>query len=1103
VAHPLLLEAFEATPEFRALGARIPEPGSVVRVAGLAGSAPAVLAAALARATAPRPLVLVAADAASADELHADLANLLDGPVHLFPQRERPIPELGDEPQVEIAARRVEALEALCTGRARAVVVPARALAERFPIPGPLAEMRTTVRVGDERRLLAFVETLERMGYERVPLVEALGEFSVRGGIVDVFPITTADPVRIEFFDDRIESIRTFDVFGQRSVATREAVELLPVRLDAAARTDGGEPERRALVELWPASTLVVRTDPARETEERAHAWRELETRTERPHAFQLAPDDVERRLEACARVEVAPAPPADVVFRTRPPEPIDRDLPRLAEFIERAAARGERVYILCDNEGQIQRLEEILAELGEPALARHATFALGPLAGGFTLENATPPLHVLTDHEIFRRARRFAPRRAAAGTAFDAIATLRPGDYVVHVDHGIGRFRGLERITVGDQPLETLVLEYAGGEILRVPYYRADLVERWSSGTLDDGDRPPPRLDRLGGRRWAHLKRRAKNAIATMAAELLELYASRQLAPGHAFSPDTRWQRELESSFPYEETPDQAAAAEQVKRDMERPRPMDRLLCGDAGYGKTEVAVRAAFKAVQDGKQVAVLAPTTVLVEQHLRTFRQRLAGFPVRVEALSRFRTPREQRAILHGLAAGTVDIVIGTHRLLQRDVRFKDLGLLIIDEEQRFGVRQKERLKEMKRSVDALAMTATPIPRTLHLSLSGLRDLSLIRTPPRERRPILTQVVPWVDDWIRDAIRLELDRGGQVYVLHNRVESIDAVAAKVRALVPDARVAVAHGQLPAPELERVMADFLDGRVDVLVATTIIENGLDVPNANTMIVNRADRFGLAQLYQLRGRVGRSRHRAYCYLVVPPDVHPDAEARLRTLEHHTELGAGYRIALADLELRGAGNLLGPEQSGFAHAVGFEFYLRLLEETVREMKAGGPTLRAEPPEVTVHGPAYLPEGYVPDPGQKLQVYRRISRLADLDEWHELRDELRDRYGRWPPEVDNLLAAAQLRLLGARAGAERILVGTQEARIAFRPGALPRLAALRESPEGTEVQVEVRRLQPLVLVLRAEDPEALLPLLAAALERLATREPNLQPTGHER
>ncbi|HXF96865.1 MAG TPA: TRCF domain-containing protein, partial [Gemmatimonadales bacterium] len=586
----------------------------------------------------------------------------------------------------------------------------------------------------------------------------------------------------------------------------------------------------------------------------------------------------------------------------------------------------------------------------------------------------------------------------------------------------------------------------------------------------------------------WQRQREKTRAAIRAMAEELLELYARRTLAEGFAFPPDTPWQRELESSFLYEDTPDQVRATVEVKRDMERPRPMDRLLVGDVGYGKTEVAVRAAFKAVQAGKQVAVLVPTTILAEQHGRTFRERLAEFPVRIEVLSRFRSPREQREALARLQRGELDIVIGTHRLLSRDVRFRDLGLLVVDEEHRFGVRHKERLKALKLEVDVLTLTATPIPRTLHLSLAGLRDLTLLETAPKDRSPILTFIEPWDDALLEEAIARELDRGGQVYFVHNRIETIDTVAARVRGLVPRARVAVAHGDLKEAELDAVMARFVGGDVDVLVSTMIVESGLDVPNANTMIVDRADQFGLAQLYQLRGRVGRSHRRAYCYLLVPDLVDPEAEERLRVLEHHTDLGSGYRIALRDLEIRGAGNLLGREQSGHAQAVGFDTYLRWLQETVEGLKgnAAGAGAGGEPPEVVLDRPAHLPEDYVPDDEAKLDLYRRLARARTPGEIQAVREELRDRFGPLPDDAHRLLLVAELRALGARAGLETILIRGDEARLTFRASAQPRLAGLTAALDAVQFEAEVRRTVPLSLRLRRLGGEGLGPGLVRAL-----------------
>src|SRR5690606_12763751 len=637
---------------------------------------------------------------------------------------------------------------------------------------------------------------------------------------------------------------------------------------------------------------------------------------------------------------------------------------------------------------------------------------------------------------------------------------------------------------------IEVAVLEYEGGDRLNVPLYRLDQLERYRAGA-DDGDRPPPRLHKLGGSTWRKVRDRTRAAIQAMAAELLELYARRSVSAGYAFPPDTRWQRELESSFLYEDTRDQRTATESIKSDMERPVPMDRLLVGDVGYGKTEVAVRAAFKAVQGGKQVAVLVPTTVLAEQHYRTFAERLAGYPVNVEVLSRFRTAREQKATVARLADGTCDVVIGTHRLLSKDVVFKDLGLLVVDEEHRFGVKHKERLKQLRLSVDVLTLTATPIPRTLHLSLAGLRDLTVIETPPRDRSPILTFVEPWDDALLEEAIARELDRGGQVFFVHNRIETIESIAERVRSLAPRARVAVGHGQMPAEQLEDVMQAFATGEVDILVSTMIVESGLDVPNANTMIVHDAHRFGLAQLYQLRGRVGRSHRRAACYLLVPDNIDDAADERLKVLEHHTDLGAGYRIALRDLELRGAGNLLGSEQSGHAQAIGFDLYLRWLEETVTALRGKEGKVEAPvPPDVHFDRPTRLPDDYVADDATKLDLYRRLARASAPGDIDELRDELRERFGPVPTEAEALLDLTRLRVLGADLGVQHIIVRGDEARLSFRQGAVPRMAGLSQALDQVQLAAEVRRTVPLSLRLIRLGGESMVPALVRALRQVA-------------
>jgi transcription-repair coupling factor (superfamily II helicase) len=769
------------------------------------------------------------------------------------------------------------------------------------------------------------------------------------------------------------------------------------------------------------------------------------------------------------------------------PPEAVDRNLGRL-----RALLTGEPAsLILCDNAGQLERLDELLHE-GDNR-APNATLVVGALDGGFVMRT----LRVLTDHEIFRRARRLRrARRYRQAAPSLATGTLTAGDYVVHLDHGIGIYRGIQTIMVGESTIEVAIVEYEGGDRLNVPLYRLDQLERYRAAA-EDGDQAPPKLHRLGGTAWKKQREKTREAIQQMAAELLDLYARRSVSGGFAFPPDTRWQRELESAFLYEDTPDQRKATEDVKRDMERPVPMDRLLVGDVGYGKTEVAVRAAFKAVQGGKQVAILVPTTILADQHGRTFTERLADYPVKVEVLSRFRTAKEQKQALGQLTEGRTDIVIGTHRLLSRDVQFKEIGLLVVDEEHRFGVRHKERLKELRLTIDVLTLTATPIPRTLHMSLAGLRDLTLIETPPRDRSPILTFVEPWDDGLLEEAMARELDRGGQVFFVHNRIETIETIAARVRHLAPRARVGVAHGQMPALELEKIMRGFVNGEVDILVSTMIVESGLDVPNANTMVVHDAHRLGLAQLYQLRGRVGRSHRRAYCYLIAPDLIDPVAEERLKVLEHHTDLGAGYRIALKDLEIRGAGNLLGAEQSGHAHAVGFDLYLRWLEETVNALRAqrrNDATTQSglpQPPEVVFDKPAHLPDHYIADDDTKLDLYRRLARGVSSGEIDELRQEMRERFGPLPEEADRLLDLSRLRVLGGALGIQHILVRGEEARVTFRAGASPRMARLTSALDNVQLAADVRRTVPLSLRLTRLGGEAIIPALVRALVTVST------------
>jgi len=1083
-----ILDAFNETPPSKWLLRDLPARGQVRRLAGLPGSSASVLAAWLVRELPQRLVVVIAPTPAEADRWISDLVQLSEHPVGLYPQREA----LGEEePHFEIAGERTETLEALLRGRLRLLVTTARATAERTRVPSALNRFRMELLQGATRPLSTVAEALERMGYRRVPMVTEVAEFSVRGGIIDLYGFGMASPVRIEWWGDDIESLRAFDLTTQRSLEPVTGITVLPISVhglgDEPAEAGGKDAARSTLLDLLPGDALIVQEAMGPDAEEISRGWREAAHHLEvarrlgeevpSREALFVEPEAWRRRLETFPRL-VLRDEPAELNFGFFPPERVDRDLSRL-----RAALHGSvSTLILCDNEGQLERLDELLSESPVGFAPAPYALAVGALEGGFVM----PSLRVLTDHEIFRRARRLRrSRRYREAAPTSVTGDLTAGDYVVHLDHGIGIYRGITTIDIGGGTLEAAVVEYEGGDKLNVPLYGLDQLERYRAAG-EDGDLPPPRLHRLGGTAWKKVRDRTRDAIRQMAAELLDLYARRRVSGGYAFPPDTRWQRELESAFLYEDTPDQRKATEEVKRDMERPLPMDRLLVGDVGYGKTEVAVRAAFKAIQGGKQVAVLVPTTILAEQHGRTFAERLADYPVKVEVLSRFRTLREQKEVLASVALGKIDILIGTHRLLSKDVLFKDLGLLVVDEEHRFGVKHKERLKALRLAVDVLTLTATPIPRTLHMSLAGLRDLTLIETPPRDRSPILTFVEPWDDGLLEEAFAREMDRGGQIFMVHNRIETIDTIAARVRKLAPRARVAVAHGQMPSDDLEQVMQQFVSGGLDILVSTLIVESGLDVSNANTMVVHDAHRLGLAQLYQLRGRVGRSHRRAYCYLLVPDMLAPDAEDRLKVLEHNTDLGAGYRIALKDLEIRGAGNLLGSEQSGHAQAVGFDLYLRWLDETVRSIRGQGGGETPAPPDVVFDRPVGLPDHYVPDDESKLSLYRRLARAGTPGEIDELRQELRERFGPLPPESEHLLDMTRLRVLGAALGLQHVLVRGEEARLTFRAGATPRLAGLHAALEDVQLAAEVRRTMPLSLRLERLGGEDLVPALVRAL-----------------
>ena len=1097
MALPLLIERLSKLPAFARLRATLPATNGRQAAGGLEGSADAVLVAALATDEPNRLFVVVSDQLPDAERWHADLQSVFgEEGVALYPPREG----FGEvEPHAEIAGERVETLEALARGGVRLLLTTARAVQERTRLPRALADARLELTKGAQWRLEDLAAHLESVGFERVPLVEDVAQFSVRGGIVDVYGFGMREPMRLEFWGDELVELRHFDIATQRTTVPADRALILPVEVQ------GGEAaerfERAALPELWPPGTLVVLPQGAVLQPEFDRTWDEAEHHLDlarrrgedaAPRAELLeSPQVAASRLDAFPTLDLIATSgddPRAVVFPLRAPEPVERDMARLGAIVR----DGTPTLILCDNSGQVERLEELLeTSKGGESTRALLTIAIGVLGGGFTL----PPigargLRVFTDHEIFRRERRIRrSRRYATGVALERVTALQPADYVVHLEHGVGIYRGMTTIFHGEATIEVAVIEYEGGDRLNVPLYSLDQIERYRAAGEGSDDAPPPRLHRLGGKKWAQQKDRTRSALREMTAELLDLYARRAIATRPPHHPDGAWQKQLESSFLFEDTPDQRTATDEVKRDLEGPQPMDRVRVGDVGYGKTEIAVRAAFKAVQSGRQVAVLVPTTVLAEQHARTFGERFADFPVRIAVMSRFQSAKAQKESLKELAAGKIDVVIGTHRLLSPDVVFQGLGLIIVDEEHRFGVKHKERLKQLKLETDVLTLTATPIPRTLHQSLAGLRDMTLMQTPPRDRSPVLTFIEPWDDGLIDEGIARELDRGGQVFFVHNRIETIEAIADHVRRVAPRARVAVGHGQMKERELEAVMRQFVAGEVDVLVSTLIVESGIDVPNANTMFVNRADRLGLAQLYQLRGRVGRSHRRAYCYLIVPEHTDEDAERRLRVLEHHTELGAGYRVALKDMELRGAGNLLGPEQSGFVHAVGFDLYLRMLDEAVARMKRGDDAPPPPPADVTLDVPSFLPDDYIASQAVKLDLYRRLGVAREALAVDELRAEVRDRFGPLPKSAEAYFAAARLRLLGAPLGIEGILVRGEEARISFRADAVPRLKPLSAAFRDVQFKVDVRRVQPLSLMLTRLGGETLLDGLVRALRTI--------------
>ena len=1052
-------------------------------------------------------------------------------------------PYRGLAPHLSVLSARAKALHAAGSGRARVIVASATALLPRVSSPARLLAASAELNVGRDVDPYKLAELLVDAGFTRQDPVDAHGEFCVRGGVIDIFPAGSAQPVRIDFVGDTVESIRHFDPATQRSTGEADAVAIVPLREvfgesgkaeggpagggdvargfgpagdggpeglldtddaagDAADEDDwdweaddqapkaeqGREPEagsREPVFDGERSSSLLdyvarplvfvcepneVRARAEKSLEQLAGSWRDATDRgaaVPEPEKLFVSLDDVTALCELGTQIEElaideggsrprgetgvserGPAirPEADsrepkAGFQCQPAVEFRGRIGDWVEEIRRARQAGETVLFVAATPGRAERIVELLRDYeliavpvsvdprqrddtqarGEMAHAAAVLVAVGTLSRGFRLPEAA--VQVFAETDLFEEERRTSDRRQSAARAFlSDFRDLKVGDHVVHVDHGIGRFVGLRQIATdayGATTQEFLELRYAAEDKLFVPVERLDLLQKYTGAS-----RPP--LDRLGGTTWERAKTRVKKAMRDMAEELLKLYAARKAVPGYAFSPDTHWQEEFEGSFPYELTPDQQTAIADIKADLESSTPMDRLLCGDVGYGKTEVAMRAAFKVIMDGKQVAFLAPTTVLAFQHLKTLRERFAGFPVRVDMVSRFRTRGEIAQTLADLADGKVEIIVGTHRLLSKDVIFKELGLLVVDEEQRFGVAHKERIKQMRRKVDVLTMTATPIPRTLNMSLVGIRDMSIIETPPKDRLAIQTNVVRFDQPLIARVVRTELSRGGQIYFVHNRVESIYSIGNLLTRLVPEARVVVGHGQMGDDELERAMVDFVARKFDILLATTIVENGLDIPNVNTIIINRADRYGLSQLYQLRGRVGRSDRPAYAYLLIPPGdtLSPVARKRLAAIREFSDLGSGFRVAALDLEIRGAGNLLGGEQSGHIEAIGFEMYMKLLEQTVRELK--GEEIEDETrATVNLNIDLRIGEQYVPEQAQRLALYRRVAGARSDAEIDAVAEEIEDRYGPMPPEVLNLVDYGRIRVAADRIGVESI------------------------------------------------------------------------------
>lgn len=998
-------------------------------ISGLWGSSRSCLVASLKKRF-PFPALFITPTGEEAEKAEEDLRSLSEDEVHLFPAWET-LPGEDLSPCPDIVADRLIVLEKLLENygpltidQGLIVVAPFQALLNGVASPPALRSCLIRLSVGQVVARDELIRKLVAYGYEPAAMVGERGDFSRRGGILDIYPSTGEHPLRLEFFADTLESMRSFSLTSQRSLEKIDQATILP-RSEPALRLKASDPT--TLLSYFPPDSLIFLDEPARirsVSYQLPATSHQSPTTNDKQIPAHLA--SFSRILAECQKKRLIytsllpqTVPEMKAVptqrFSIQSLEAYRGQFQELTGRIKSWKDDGYRVIFACHNEGEKGRLKELLQELNIE-IKGELSICLGRLQSGFLFPEIK--LALLTDQELFARYRLRRPRRRfKGGVPLSGFLDLQEGDYLVHINRGIGKYLGVERLKADDRERDFLVLEYLNKDKLYVPVEELHLVQKYVGV-----EGRPPRLSRLGSRSWERTKKRVEKSIRDLAGELLELHAAREIREGFAFSLDAPWQHEFEAAFIYEETPDQLRTLKEVKRDMESSKPMDRLICGDVGYGKTEVAVRAAFKCVMDGKQVAILVPTTILAQQHRTTFSDRMADYPLNIAMLSRFKTRSQQQDIIKSLKMGTVDIVIGTHRLLQEDIAFKDLGLVIIDEEQRFGVAHKEKLKKLRKLVDVLTLTATPIPRTLHMSLMGLKDMSRIDTPPEDRLPIRTFVAEYDQRTIAEAIRREMSRNGQIFFVHNRVQGIKEVAEKLRRLIPEARITIAHGQLREGELETVMSDFLHHKIDVLVATTIIESGLDIPNVNTIIINRADTFGLSDLYQLRGRVGRFKHLAFAYLLFPKylALSEVSQKRLRAMEEFSALGSGFRIAMRDLQLRGAGNLLGPEQHGYIVEVGFDLYCQLLRQTVRELKGEKREGEGET-YLDLRLEAYIPDDYIPDARQRLSLYRKMAGITNEAGLKDLEEELKDRFGSPPPLIKRLLSLIALRLEAARRG----------------------------------------------------------------------------------